>query len=214
MKRILLFVVVALLALPAAAAGQAIPPDETLIDPSEVVLKPGDAVRITVWLLEEYSGKFYIGADGSIRHPLYQAVQVAGVPIPQAEERVRQFLLRFEANPQLLIEPLFRVTVAGEVEVPDVYEFGPEVTIARAVSMAGGATRRARVNRVRLEREGQFIVINLQHQDPAQALMPIQSGDRIILERRVNWITDVLQPAVVIASSVPLIVNFVGGFFN
>jgi len=39
------------------------------------------------------------GPDGSITHPLFRAVKVAGVPFTTAEANLRKFLSAFEDNP-------------------------------------------------------------------------------------------------------------------
>src|SRR4051812_21311269 len=64
------------------------------------MLSPGDSVRITVWRKPEFSGDFIIAPDGTISHPLYRSVRVAGVPIATAEVNLRTFLARFEQDPQ------------------------------------------------------------------------------------------------------------------
>ena len=46
--------------------------------PAVFTLKPGDMVRVTVWRKPELSGDFRVLADGSIAHPLYQAINVTG----------------------------------------------------------------------------------------------------------------------------------------
>src|SRR5207249_8012758 len=55
---------------------------------SSAVLSPGDVLRIIVWRQTEFSGDFVIGSDGSITHPLYKEVKVAGLPIAVVEQRV------------------------------------------------------------------------------------------------------------------------------
>src|SRR5205085_1456505 len=62
----------------------------------QVVLAPGDSVRLVVWRKPEMSGDFIVAPDGSITHPLYRAVRVGGVPFATAEANVRTFLARFE----------------------------------------------------------------------------------------------------------------------
>src|SRR5688500_3819794 len=63
------------------------------------ILQPGDAVRITVFRQPELSGEFWIAADSSIRHPLYQAVKVAGVPLSVVEARLAAFLRSYQETP-------------------------------------------------------------------------------------------------------------------
>ncbi|HEY9450735.1 MAG TPA: polysaccharide biosynthesis/export family protein, partial [Gemmatimonadaceae bacterium] len=81
---------------------------------TNVVLQPGDMVKVTVWRNTEMSGDFVVGVNGALRHPLYQEVPIAGIPLHQVEERLTKFLTKYEQNPQLVVEPLFKVTVGGE----------------------------------------------------------------------------------------------------
>src|SRR5690348_3045151 len=64
----------------------------------QVMLAPGDSIRISVWRKPEMSGDFIVGPDGTITHPLYQAVRVGGIPFSTAEVNLRNFLLRFEQD--------------------------------------------------------------------------------------------------------------------
>src|SRR5687768_3511177 len=79
------------------------------------VLTPGDSVRIVVWRKPEFSGDFVVAPNGTITHPLFRSVQVAGMPFANAEANVRRFLSRFEENPEFVMEPLIRVAISGEV---------------------------------------------------------------------------------------------------
>src|SRR5437016_2136635 len=71
-----------LIATPAVGCAQS-----SALDGAPVVLSPGDAIRIIVWRNAELSGEFTIAPDGSITHPLYREIKIAGLPIPQVEER-------------------------------------------------------------------------------------------------------------------------------
>jgi len=119
----------------------------------QVTLAPGDSVRIVVWRKPEMSGDFIVGPDGTITHPLYRAVRVGGVPFSTAEVNVRNFLARFEQDPQFVVEPLVRVAVSGEVGRAQVFALRPETSIADAVAQAGGPSQYANRNRVRVLRQ-------------------------------------------------------------
>lgn len=172
-------------AAPAAAQGTA----------SEPVLSPGDMVRIMVWQKPEFSGEFIVAADGGIRHPLYQDAKVAGVPMTTATERIRQRLARFfDRNLEMVVEPLFRVTVGGEVRQPSLYSLPPETTVAQAVALAGGVTERGRLNQVRLVRGGQATILDLASQNAETLHLTIRSGDQIVVRRKGDFLRDVLGP--------------------
>jgi polysaccharide export outer membrane protein len=171
----------------------------------EAVLMPGDVVRITVWRRPELSGDFAVAADGSIRHPIYQAVKVAGVGIPAAEARLRDFLTRLESTPQFVLEPLFRVTVGGEVRQPNLYSLPQETSVSQAVAMAGGPTERGRLDRVVLQRDGREQVIDLNAPGFSAAHMPVRSGDRIFVARRRDWRDYVVPIASTIAAGAAVV---------
>src|SRR5689334_7959706 len=104
---------------------------------AQIVLQPGDSIRVSVWRKPEMSGDFIVAPDGTITHPLYQAVKVGGIPFATAEVNLRNFLLRFEQDPQFVAEPLVRISISGEVGRPAVYALRPETSIAEAVAEAG-----------------------------------------------------------------------------
>src|SRR5688572_11131512 len=140
-----------------------------------MLLRTGDAVRITVWRKPELSGEFLVAADGSLTHPLYRTVRVTGVPFPAIEQRVQAFLARFEENPQFVVEPLLRVTVGGEVARPNLYNLRPETSVAQAVALAGGATERGRADQVHLFRDGTRQVLDLTNPESNAGRMPVRS---------------------------------------
>src|SRR6478609_11381806 len=85
------------------------------------VLTPGDSIRIMVWRKPEFSGDYVVAPDGTITHPLFRTVKVAGLPFAKAEANLRTFLSQFEDNPQFVMEPLIRLAVSGEVTKPTVF---------------------------------------------------------------------------------------------
>jgi protein involved in polysaccharide export with SLBB domain len=170
------------------------------------VLQPGDAVRITVWRDSAMSGEFAIAADGSLRHPVYRTLRVAGVPLPDVEARIRTFLTRYQTEPQFVAEPLVRVTVGGEAARPALYYLSPELTIAQAMALAGGSTERGRTDRVRLITGGRVQSIKLDGRDAGGSL-PVRSGDQLIVERRGSLFRDIVAPLFAIAGSAAAIIT-------
>jgi protein involved in polysaccharide export with SLBB domain len=164
-------------------------------DSSPTVLAPGDVLRITVWRKPEFSGEFLVAPDGSITHPLYRELKVAGIPFSAVDERVRVFLARFEANPAFVLAPLLRVVVGGEVRQPNVYTVPPGTTVAQVIAMAGGPTERGRLDRVRVARGRSIHVVDLTRVDADASYSEVRSGDQVIVERTRNVLRDYLGPA-------------------
>jgi polysaccharide export outer membrane protein len=172
-------------------------------------LNPGDQVRVLVWRKPELSGDFSIAPNGTITHPLYRSVQVTGVPLSVVEERLRTFLLQYETNPQFVIQPLVRIIVGGEVRAPNLYSVPPETTIAQAVALAGGMTDRGRLDRVRVVRAGQEILVDLTRPDASAAQLQIRSGDQISVARRASAFRDVVSPAASLVGALAAIAGVV-----
>ena len=174
---------------------------------TDEMLRPGDAVRVTVWRKPEMSGEFVVAPDGGLRHPLYRAVSVGGIPISAAETRLRAFLATLESSPQFVFEPLYRVLVAGEVDQPGILLIDQGTLIVQAVAVAGGTTDRARTDRVRLLRAGEVITIDLTKPEQGTAQLPIRSGDQIFVDRRSTVFRDYVLPIISVAGATAAILN-------
>jgi polysaccharide export outer membrane protein len=172
----------------------------------QVTLAPGDSIRVVVWRKPEMSGDFIIGSDGTITHPLYQAVRVGGIPFTSARANIRTFLARFEQDPQFVAEPLLRVAVSGEVGQPRVYALRPETTIGEAVAQAGGPREDANRDKVRVLRrdangsQREFFV-NLLEPDASSAAMRVHSGDQIVVDRRRSFFREIFLPGLSVIGS-------------
>jgi protein involved in polysaccharide export with SLBB domain len=151
---------------------------------SEGALRPGDVIRIDVWRKPELSGEFQVAGDNTVAASFYLGVRVGGVPFSEAAARIRAHIARYESDPQVLVEPLFRVAVGGEVQRPDVYTFGRSTTISQAVLLAGGATERANLRRVQLFREGEQLRVDLRDPRDPLAGSEIRSGDYLLVESK------------------------------
>jgi polysaccharide export outer membrane protein len=172
-------------------------------------LSPGDAVRITVWRKPELSGDFAIAADSTVASPFYMELKVAGVPLSLVSERVRMHVARFEAEPRVLVEPLLRVSVGGEVRQPNLYPLRPETTVSQAVMQAGGPTERGHVERVVLWRGGQQLTVDLSRPDAGLAASRILSGDQILVKRRASVLRDYIAPVSSILGATVAVANLV-----
>jgi polysaccharide export outer membrane protein len=198
------WVVAALLMAPiASAAAQA----QVLRDP---VLRPGDMLRITVWRHPELSGDFAVAPDSTLVHPLYQRVKVAGAPLSTVRERLRGLLVTYEQGVDFVIEPLFAVTVAGEVRLPNLYQLPQGTTFAQAIARAGGPTELGRLDKVRVIRRDSAMVIDLGRGYSRYEGLPIASGDQVLVARRssFNLLRDVVYPLASLTAAVAAVLAY------
>ena len=190
---------IGLITLSSSSPAQAGPAPPLLLNypsDSSVVLAPGDIVRITVWRNTELSGEFTVAPDGSITHPLYREVKVAGVPLTEVERRIGAFLSRYgEANAAFAVTTLIRVFVGGEVRTPNVYAVPPGSTVSQALAAAGGPNERARLNEVQILRNTHRFALDLTSTDPRVMQAQVRSGDQIFVPRTHNVFTEYVVPA-------------------
>ena len=137
------------------AAARAPGQDSAVAEGAEVILGPGDRVQVTVFGHEDLSGELEIDARGRLSLPLGSAVVAQGLTIDELESAIVDSL-----RPDYLVDP--RVTaqlvslrpfyILGEVNAPGSYPYASDMTIMKAVAIAGGFTPRARSKRVVIRR--------------------------------------------------------------
>ena len=85
---------------------------------------------------------FDIGTDGTIFMPVIGKIEVAGLSLDEAREKIRQILSEYLESPTVDIKLLsFRVTVIGEVENEQTFVvYNPRISLLDAIARAGGMT--------------------------------------------------------------------------
>jgi polysaccharide biosynthesis/export protein len=158
------------------------------------LFRAGDAVRVTVWQYPDLSGTFDMADDGTVVHPIFQSINLVSMTQAQAEAAFRTILQRYETDPQFVVEPLYRITITGEVRSPNVYTVTAQATVLQAIAEAGGPTPQARVDRVRLGRAGREIHVDLSDRSGIQQQMRLRSGDQIMVDSRTSFWSHTAQP--------------------
>ena len=190
-------------------AGHALDPVQLQpVTQGDSALRPGDALRVTVWRQPEFSGEFVINPDSTVAHPLLQAVRVGGVSVSVARARLRDFLSGYEQNPRFVVEPLYPVVVAGEVRAPGLLTMPRGTTLSQAIARAGGPTDRGRLDRVKLVRGGKAYTFNLLGPDQRIATTPVMSSDQLLVARRsdFNVVRDLLAPLASLSAAVAAVI--------
>ncbi len=168
----------------------------------QLVLRRGDILRIDVWRQPEFSGEFEISAEGTLVHPLYQGVTVAGLTLPAAREGLSEFLATYLQGARIVVEPRSGVTVSGEVRQPRLYHLQWHTTIAEAIGYAGGPTPVAQLDKIRLVRDGSEYELSLRQELASYGNVEVVSGDQIFVERRSEFSIwrDVIAPVATLAA--------------
>lgn len=189
MKRLALLLVaaaaLAVLAPPAHAQNPTPPsaPDSLRV----LAVRPGDVVKVTVWGHEDLSGEFPVDENFDLFYPIVGAINVRQMTVVQLRERINHELEQLFQRPFVVIVPLFRVAVLGEVYRPSLYSVDATMTVFDVIAEAGGPTRDANERKIQLVRGGETIPIALNASAIGRATLRelgIRSGDHIVLPRK------------------------------
>ena len=208
MNRIALSFLIAIAAPPSVSLAQSssLLPQSSL---DSLSLAPGDVARITVWRHPELTGDFVVGSDGTIIHPLFRALRVAGVPFGKVEIDLRQYLTQIDAQPAFNFTPLLRVYVVGQVKQPNSLTVPAGTTVAEAIALAGGPTIDADLPDIRIVRGAQVMSLDLTRLDLGVARTTLRSGDQIVVPRARNLLRDVVAPWAALIGGAAALANIV-----
>ena len=157
---------------------------------STYVVRAGDILRVHIYGYPSpdasLDGNFPVENSGMVTLPLVGAVSVAGHTGPQVQAIVRARYATEQQTPVVLVDPVFAVSVIGEVPVPGTIDVYPGYTIFDALSISGGFKDFAVRKKVLLVREGRTIEVGANSNDEAVRVLAetrLQSGDRIVVMR-------------------------------
>jgi protein involved in polysaccharide export with SLBB domain len=132
----------------------------------------------------------------------------------EAQAAFRTVLQRWETDPQFVVEPLYRISVSGEVAAPNLYTVTSQTTVLQAIAQAGGVTPRARLDRVRLLRGGSEIHVDLTDATGRQSEMRLWSGDQLVIDARRDVWSRTVQPAIGTLGALSSVAYLVGRIMN
>jgi protein involved in polysaccharide export with SLBB domain len=138
--------------------------------------------------------------------PRIGGIHVAGKTVEELRAKLRESYKSEFANPVITILPIFGVSVLGAVVQPGTVEVTPGMTVFDAISRASGFRENANIEQITLLRGQQLVRMSGKGADGGRRLseIPLQSGDRIVVDARDRWnlqlLLGVLQAASFIAT--------------
>jgi protein involved in polysaccharide export with SLBB domain len=150
-------------------------------------VRPGDEIHLQIWREPELSGDFQVDETGVVVFPKIGPMRVTRAqPAALSAQLVRAYSA-YLVNPSIQVQVRRRINVLGAVRNPGLYEVDPTITVADAISLAGGVTPAARANQVELRRRGATISGQLSGRELIGD-SPIHSGDQLFVPQR-GWIS-------------------------
>jgi polysaccharide export outer membrane protein len=177
-----IFIVSAVIALPAKAFAQAQPLTAASLGES-YVLGPMDRIRLKVYGEPDIAGEYEIDSNGQVSIPLAGHIGAAGLTTRQLEQAIRSALAKgIVRDPRVNVEiALYRpFYILGEVKKGGEYPYRLGLTVMDAVASAGGFTYRANEGKVYLRRSG----AGAEEVYALDAPIPVFPGDNIRIPER------------------------------
>jgi polysaccharide export outer membrane protein len=122
-------------------------------------LSPYDVIDVSVYGEEDLHTRARLGADGTVLLPLIGNVDLDGKTVAEANDLIqKKYANGFVKDPHVLLTVIeYRkntFSIIGQVNRPGIYEIpeGTHMTVVDAVLLAGGFTRIADQNGVRIKR--------------------------------------------------------------
>jgi polysaccharide biosynthesis/export protein len=130
---------------------------ETSPELSGYRIGPENVLQIDVYYGRdrELSRKARVSSRGRITFPLLGEVEVAGLTVAELEQRLTELLDRdYLVNPQVsvFIEMYSTVSILGQIKEPGSFEIKGRLSLIELISLAGGFTKIASTNDVRIIR--------------------------------------------------------------
>lgn len=189
--RVIFAAIVSLAPLPTVAHAQSRAPEPHVV--TDVILRPGDIVRLKLWPEQQYSGDYQVETSGIVAIPLLGEMHVAGKPLSEVRAEVRDRYRSLTTNGVAIVSLQFRVSVLGQVARPGLYPVDATQSVFDALSQAGGPTTNADLSHIRLIRDDHIVILNAkQAVETGAPLLGIllESGDRIIVpEQTMRWLS-------------------------
>jgi polysaccharide export outer membrane protein len=120
------------------------------------VVQPGDVLTISVWKEKDLQGDVAIRPDGGLNFPLIGDIAASGKTIEQLRKEITAKLAKYVPDPVVTVivkQSLGNlIFVVGKVNRPGSYPAIRDIDVMQALSMAGGPTPYASLNKIKILR--------------------------------------------------------------
>ena len=141
---------------PPAAAPATAPTTELSAIEGSYVVQPGDILFISVWKEKDLQTEVMVRPDGGLNFPLAGDVSASGKTIEQLRKDLVARLTKFVPDPVVTVAVKQsagnKVYVVGKVSRPGEFIATRNIDVMQALSMAGGPTPYASLNKIKILR--------------------------------------------------------------
>ena len=156
-------------------------------------LQPGDTVTISVWKEKDLETEALVRPDGGLSFPLVGDVEAKGHTLREVRDTIAERLKPYIPDPVVTVAIKEiggnEIYVLGRVNRPGGFPFSQPIDVMQALSLAGGTTPFAKLNRIVIlhrdangaEHSERFHYADIAHgRDLAQNVL-LHSGDTVVV---------------------------------
>lgn len=120
------------------------------------VVQPGDILTISVWKEKDLQGDITVRPDGGLNFPLAGDITASGKTVEQVQKDLAAKLAKYVPDPAVTVAVKqsagYKIYVVGKVNRPGEFPANRDIDVMQALSMAGGLTPYASVNKIKILR--------------------------------------------------------------
>lgn len=133
-------------------------PNMNIATPQDYVLGPGDQLVIDIYGASQKSYELTVSPEGAVTVPGYGPVQVGGLTVAAAQNKVRSGLGGRYSSSDVKVSVgqtrTILISVMGEVKVPGTYHLSAFASVFHALYMAGGINELGTLRNIKVFRGG------------------------------------------------------------
>ena len=138
-------------------------PNMNIATPQNYVVGPGDVLVINVYGASIENLQLTVSPDGEVYVPEFGPIQVSGLQISAAQNRIRSRLGRYFQSSDISVKLAqtrsIQINVLGEVRVPGTYTLSSLSTVYHALYLAGGINDLGTLRNIKLYRQGKLVTV-------------------------------------------------------
>lgn len=123
---------------------------------TQYVIQPGDELTISVWKEKDLQRDVTVRPDGGLNFPLTGDIAASGKTVEELRKEITAKLGKFVPDPVVTVivkQSLgYQIFVIGKVNKPGAFQAARNIDIMQALSMAGGPTPFASINKIKILR--------------------------------------------------------------
>ncbi|MGE5402456.1 MAG: polysaccharide biosynthesis/export family protein [Ignavibacteriales bacterium] len=170
-------------------------------------LHPGDGVRIAFYnITDQISGDYFIQQNGTLQLPFIGTLKTENVDYENLRSEIVSKYDSLYKRPELIIRPLYRINILGEVKTPGSYYVTGVEKLSDLIAQAGGETGDANLDNIYIVRQDKEIKVDASQiieQGNKRTDINLISGDRIYVPKK--WWVGVRNTAIIVSGAAVLV---------